>query len=112
MDDISELGKGYETIRTSSVKVPKSDIAKITKQHLDELKVSKIDLPLGDRTTVQKALDYVAEYPDTLSAQNALSLRRKFDDLINWKSEATGEGKRIIKGLRAKIDDYLGEKIP
>lgn len=112
MDDISELGKGYETIRTSSVKVPKSDIAKITKQHLDELKVSKIDLPLGDRTTVQKALDYIAEYPDTLSAQNALSLRRKFDDLINWKSEATGEGKRIIKGLRAKIDDYLGEKIP
>ena len=112
MDDISELWKGYETIRTSSVKVPKSDIASITKQHLDELKVSKIDLPLGDRTTVQKALDYIAEYPDTLSAQNALSLRRKFDDLINWKSEATGEGKRIIRWLRAKIDNYLGDKIP
>lgn len=80
--------------------------------HLDDMKVSKIDLPIGDRGTVQKALDYIRELPDTMTAQNALSLRRKFDDLINWKSEATGEGKRIIRGMRAKIDDYLGEKLP
>ncbi len=112
MDDISDLWKGYETIRTSTITVPKNDIANIAVSHLDDMKVSKIDLPLGDRTTVQKALDYIAEYPDVLSAQNALSLRRKLDDLINWKSEATGEGKRIIRGLRAKIDEYLGEKLP
>ncbi len=112
MDDISDLWKGYETIRTSSITVPKNDIANIAVSHLDDLKVSKIDLPIGDRGTVQKALDYIRELPDTMTAQNALSLRRKFDDLINWKSEATGEGKRIIKGLRKKVDDYLGEKLP
>lgn len=112
MDDISDLWKGYETIRTSTITVPKNDIANIAVSHLDDMKVSKIDLPIGDRGTVQKALDYIRELPDTMTAQNALSLRRKFDDLINWKSEATWEGKRIIRGMRAKIDEYLGGKLP
>jgi hypothetical protein len=40
---------------------------------------------------VQQAIDYVAEYSDNLTAKNAMSLRRKLDDLADWSTEATSE---------------------
>ena len=71
--------------------VPKKDIGKIVDDFLKENDVSPIDLPIKDRKVVQQAIDYVAEYGDNLTAKNAMSLRRKLDDLADWSTEATSE---------------------
>jgi hypothetical protein len=77
--------------------MPKRDFGKIVDDFLRENDVSYIDLPVKDRKVVQQAIDYIAEYGDNLTAKNGLSLRGKLDDLADWSTEATGEGKRLIR---------------
>ena len=110
--ELSDTGKEYNTIRQSTVTMPKQDFGKILDDFFKENDISKIDMPVKDRKVVQQAIDYISEYDDVLSAKNGLSLRRKLDDLADWSTEATGEGKRLIRRLRGKVDEYLGSKIP
>jgi len=77
--------------------MPKQDFGKIVDDFLRENDVSYIDLPVKDRKVVQQAIDYIAEYGDNLTSKNGLSLRGKLDDLADWSTEATGEGKRLIR---------------
>jgi len=46
-----------------------------------------VDLPVKDRSAITQALKYIDEYGDTMTPQNALSIRQKLDDLINYKSD-------------------------
>lgn len=110
--ELSDTGKEYNTIRQSPVTMPKKDFGKILDDFFKENDISKIDMPVKDRKVVQQAIDYISEYNDILSAKNGLSLRRKLDDLADWSTEATWEGKRLIRKLRGKVDEYLGSKIP
>lgn len=97
MDDISDLGKGYEKIRQSPVSIQKSDIGNIAQNYLKKSDISYIDLPVKDRKVIQQAIDYIGEYGDTMTAKNGLSLRSKLDDLAGWGTEATDAGKRVIR---------------
>lgn len=110
--DLSDLGKGYESVRKSPATIKKTDIGEVVTNFMKEKEISFIDLPVKDRKVIQQAIDYVKEYWDVLSSKNALSLRSKLDDLASWGTEATTEWKRFIRGLRAKIDGVLWEKIP
>ncbi len=112
LGELSDTGKEYNTIRNSGVTMPKQDFAKIVDDFFKENDISKIDMPIKDRKVVQQAIDYIAEYDDILTAKNGMSLRRKLDDLADWSTEATGEWKRLIRKLRGKVDEYLGEKLP
>lgn len=112
MADISDLGKWYEKIRKSNIAINKSDLVDIAKNYFKEADIQLIDLPFQDRTIIKKAAQYFREYGENMTAKNGLSLRKKLDSLVNWKSDVTPEGERIILGLRSKVDEFLGNKIP
>jgi len=50
--------------------MPKSDFGKILDDFFTENDISFVDLPVKDRKVLQQAIDYVAEYGDTLTAKN------------------------------------------
>jgi len=116
--DLWETWKQYDTVRNATVEVPKAEARDVVMTHLGEeglvdgSKLNLIDLPIKDRGAIEQALKYVDEYKDTLNAKNLLSLRQKLDDLVNWKSDVWTNGERIVKGIRAKIDEYAWEKLP
>lgn len=112
MNDLSDLWKGYESVRNSTIRVPRREIESIVWKYLKGKNIDLIDLPTWDRTVLKNAANYIMEYGETMTAKNALSLRKKLDDLINWKSEATTEWKRLVRWMRAKVDEYLGQKLP
>lgn len=112
MADISDLGKWYETIRKSNIAIKKSELVDIAKNYFKEADIQMIDLPFQDRTIIKKAAQYFREYGENMTTKNGLSLRKKLDSLVNWKSDVTPEGERIILGLRSKVDEFLGNKIP
>jgi hypothetical protein len=110
--ELSDTGKEYNTIRNADVVMPKNDFGNIVQDFLKKNDVSKIDMTIKDRKVIQQAIDYIAEYGDNLTAKNGLSLRKKLDDLADWWTEATEEGKRLVRMLRKDVDSYLGDKIP
>lgn len=120
LSDLSELWKWYESVRKSPVIIPKSEVSGIVSRSLDDLWFEKlpdgnpslIDLPVQDRKAIEQALKYVNEYWDNLSAKNALSLRQKLDSLVDWKSDASPAGERVVQAIRSNLDSYIWEKIP
>lgn len=112
IDDLSDLGKWYESIRKSTATVPKSDIINVVGDYMKKQSIDAIDMTVWDRNVVKQALWYIAEYGDNLTAKNALSLRNKLDDLAKWWTDASKDGVRTIRGMRSQIDDYLKTNIP
>ena len=113
-----ETGKMYDTIRKSNVKVPKNEAKKVILSQLESeglstgWKLNLVDLPVKDRSAITQALKYIDEYGDTMTPQNALSIRQKLDDLINYKSDVGSNWQRIVQWLRSKYDEFLSQKLP
>ncbi len=116
--DLSETGRQYDTVRNLSIVVPKSEIKNTIFSQLESeglssgWKLNLVDLPVKDRGAIQQAVKYINEYGENMTPKNALSIRQKLDDLISYKSDVGSNGERIVKWLRAKIDEYLWEKLP
>jgi len=113
-----ETGKMYDIVRKSNVVVPKNEAKQVLLSQLESeglstgWKLNLVDLPVKDRWAITQALKYIDEYGDSMTPQNALSIRQKLDDLINYKSDVGSNGQRIVQGLRAKYDEFLGQKLP
>jgi hypothetical protein len=97
MDDISDLGKQYETIRNSSAKISRSDLRGATDDFIKNNVKKTTNLTTEDRAAIKKALSYIDEKDAIMTPEDALSLRKQLDSLIDWKSEATSDGKRLIR---------------
>jgi len=113
-----ETGKMYDTVRKSNIPVAKNEAKQVLLSQLESeglatgWKLNLVDLPVKDRWAITQALKYIDEYGDTMTPQNALSIRQKLDDLINYKSDVGSNGQRIVQWLRSKYDEFLGNKLP
>ncbi len=113
-----ETWKMYDTVRKSNIPVAKNEAKQVLISQLESeglvtgWKLNLVDLPVKDRWAITQALKYIDEYGDTMTPQNALSIRQKLDDLINYKSDVGSNGQRIVQWLRAKYDEFLGNKLP
>lgn len=113
-----ETGKIYDTVRKSEVKIPTTEAKQVLNAQLEAewlssgWKLNLIDLPIKDRWAITQALKYIDEYKWEMTPQNALSIRQKLDDLINYKSEVWSNGQRVVQWLRAKYDEFLWQKLP
>lgn len=113
-----ETGKMYDTIRKSDVKVPTNEAKQVLLSQLESeglatgWKLNLVDLPVKDRWAITQALKYIDEYKWEMTPQSALSIRQKLDDLINYKSDVGSNWQRIVQWLRAKYDEFLGQKLP
>lgn len=113
-----ETGKMYDTIRKSDVKVSTNEAKQVLLSQLEwdglatGWKLNLVDLPVKDRWAITQALKYIDEYKWEMTPQSALSIRQKLDDLINYKSDVGSNWQRIVTGLRAKYDEFLGNKLP
>jgi len=118
--EISETGKAYETIRQSgeSIQMPTSAINNLLEKKGFTLKdgilteKGKLSTPLSeaDLIAVRKAYELIKD-SNSLTAAEVLNLRQKLDSLINYKTDVSPKGQKLVKEMRFEVDKVAKENI-
>jgi hypothetical protein len=108
------LGKAYQPIRESTeiVKITGGEIddilkgagLKITDSGIEEVSKLASNLSKKDLNAINEAYDLVRGKTE-LSGNEVLNLRQKLDTLVDYKSEVSTHGQKLVKQIRSSIDN-------
>lgn len=111
---IWDTGKLYEQVKKiANIETPIEDINNVLYKRGIKINNGKLDFTdtnmadTSDLNAIQKAYDIV-NTPNV----NAINMRGKLDDLINYESKTTSKWQWVIKEIRKAIDDKAKTEIP
>lgn len=114
IDDLSEVGKGYESVKKWAV-ITNAD--EVQRWYLDIVnKVENKQLTKADKTVLKDAVDYIKGYEWDLTDSDVLALRKQLDSVLydpnTWlKRKLSPQWERIIQWARANIDNIAKDRI-
>jgi len=114
LDDLSEIGKGYDAVRVGNVVANSDDVAGAYLKNA--WNVATKQLTKADKSTLQDLSDYISEYKGNVTDSDLLALRRQVDSVLydpntGMPRKITPQAKNIVSGVRADIDAMAKSKI-
>jgi len=114
LDDLSEIGKGYDAVRVGNVVANSDDVAGIYLKNA--WNVATKQLTKADKSTLQDLSDYISDYKGNVTDADLLALRRQVDSVLydpnTWMPrKITPQAKNIVNGVRADIDAMAKSRI-
>lgn len=113
--DLSELWKGYESIKAWNKVASVDDITNAYVKATEW--VRNTQLTKADRLVLKDANDYMSQLKWELDETDLLWLRRQLDSIMydpntGLKRKISPTGERIVNSMRAEIDKIAKERIP
>ena len=113
--DLSELWKGYESIKVWNKVASVDDITNAYVKATDWVRDTQ--LTKADRLVLKDANDYMSQLKGQLDETDMLWLRRQLDSIMydpntGLKRKISPTGERIVNSMRAEIDKIAKERIP
>jgi len=114
LDDLSEIGKGYDAVRVGNVVANSDDVAGVYLKNA--WNVATKQLTKADKSTLQDLSDYISDYKGNVTDSDLLALRRQVDSVLydpntGMPRKITPQAKNIVNGVRADIDAMAKSKI-
>lgn len=113
--DLSELWKGYESIKAWNKVASVDDITNAYVKATEWVRYTQ--LTKADRLVLKDANDYMSQLKWELDETDLLWLRRQLDSIMydpntGLKRKISPTGERIVNSMRAEIDKIAKERIP
>jgi len=114
LDDLSEIGKGYDSVRVGNVVANSDDVAGVYLKNA--WNVATKQLTKADKSTLQDLSDYISDYKGNVTDADLLALRRQVDSVLydpntGMPRKITPQAKNIVNGVRADIDAMAKSRI-
>lgn len=115
LNDLSELWKGYESIKAWNKVASVDDITNAYVKATEWVRDTQ--LTKADRLVLKDANDYMSQLKWELDETDLLWLRRQLDSIMydpntGLKRKISPTGERIVNSMRAEIDKIAKERIP